>query len=198
MGVTMIAIINFTVLLASAFLFLVLYVLSVSPAQLERRWGAKAYARCGWIRAVSMVFEFIAVGCYIVYYFYPLPLPLPTQFAWGWPISLVMGTLIGIPSIWLMVKGMMDAGAETAVPDKAHTLYGGIYKRMRHPQATGEMTIWWAIAFWLNSPFLVLFSFVWIPIFYLMCLAEERDLVIRYGQPYLDYQKQTGFLLPKF
>ena len=194
----MIAYFNFVVLLSSGLIFFGLYVISVSPAQLERRWGAAAYPRCGRFRVVAMVFEFIAVGCYIVYYFYPLPLPLPTQFAWGWPVSLAIGTLVGVPSIWLMVKGMLDAGTESAVPDKSHTLYGGIYKYMRHPQAFGEMTIWWAIAFWLNSPFLVLFSFFWIPLFYLMCLAEERDLVVRYGQPYLDYQKQAGFLLPKF
>ena len=194
----MIAYLNIVVLISSGLIFFVLYVISVSPAQLEKRWGAAAYPRCGRIRAVAMVFEFIAVGCYIVYYFYPLPLPLPTQFAWGWPVSLAIGTLVGVPSIWLMVKGMLDAGTESAVPDKSHTLYGGIYKYMRHPQAFGEMTIWWAIAFWLNSPFLVLFSFIWIPLFYLMCLAEERDLVVRYGQPYLDYQKQAGFLLPKF
>jgi protein-S-isoprenylcysteine O-methyltransferase Ste14 len=194
----MIAILNFVVLLSSALIFFGLYVISVSPAQLERRWGEAAYPRCGRIRAVAMMFEFIAVGCYIVYYFYPLPLPLPTQFAWGWPISMALGTLIGVPSIWLMVKGMMDAGSESAVPDKAHTLYGELYRYMRHPQAVGEMTIWWAIAFWLNSPFLVLLSFMWVPLFYLMCLAEERDLVVRYGQPYLEYQKQAGFLLPKF
>ncbi len=194
----MISWINFSVLLSSSLMFFVLYVISVSPAQLEQRWGEKAYRRCGWIRAVAMVFEFIAVGCYIVYIFYPLPLLLPTQFAWGWPISIALGTLISVPSIWLMVKGMIDAGSESAVPDKAHTLYGGIYQYIRHPQALGEMTVWWAIAFWFNSPFLVLFSFIWIPVFYLMCLAEERDLVVRYGQPYLDYQKQTGFLLPKF
>ena len=145
-----------------------------------------------------MLFETIAGICYVVYYFYPLPLPLPTKFAWGWPVSIIIGTLIAIPSFWLMVKGMVDAGRETAVPDKSHTLYGGLYQTIRHPQALGEMVVWWAMAFWLNSPFLVLFSFLWIPIFVLMCLAEEKDLVVRYGRPYLDYQKQVGFLLPKF
>ena len=194
----MIANLNFVVLISSALIFFALYVISVSPAHLERRWGEKAYPRCGRIRVVAMIFEFIAVGCYIVYYFYPLLFSLPMHFAWGWPISLALGTLIGVPSIWLMVKGMMDAGSESAMPDKSHTLYGGIYQYMRHPQATGEMTVWWAIAFWLNSPFLVLLSFMWVPLFYLMCVIEERDLVVRYGQPYLDYQKQAGFLLPKF
>jgi protein-S-isoprenylcysteine O-methyltransferase Ste14 len=59
------------------------------------------------------------------------------------------------------------------------------------------MPIWWVIAFLLHSPFLVVYSFVWIPIFIAMCKAEERDLLVRYGEPYAEYQKQTGFMLPK-
>ena len=72
-------------------------------------------------------------------------------------------------------------------------MYGGIYEKMRHPQAVGEVTLWWLIALLLNSPFLALYSFVFIPIFYLMCLAEERDLIIRYGQDYIDYKERVGF-----
>jgi protein-S-isoprenylcysteine O-methyltransferase Ste14 len=30
-----------------------------------------------------------------------------------------------------------------------------------------------------------------------MCLAEERDLVLRYGEAYEVYRERTGFLLPK-
>jgi protein-S-isoprenylcysteine O-methyltransferase Ste14 len=30
-----------------------------------------------------------------------------------------------------------------------------------------------------------------------MCLAEEKDLIIRYGKEYLEYRKNTGFIIPK-
>jgi len=49
----------------------------------------------------------------------------------------------------------------------------------------------------LNSPFLAIFSIIWLPIFYVMCLAEEKDLVIRYGEAYLKYRETTGFLIPR-
>ena len=96
-----------------------------------------------------------------------------------------------------MLFGIRAAGKETLEPMKEHTLYGGIYETVRHPQAIGESVLWFPFALWLNSPFLVLYSFVWIPIFYIMCLAEERDLIIRYGQPYLEYRDRVGFLIPK-
>ncbi len=53
------------------------------------------------------------------------------------------------------------------------------------------------IAFLCHSPFLVLYSFAWIPVFVLMCLAEERDLAIRYDRAYEVYRQRTGFLLPR-
>ena len=97
-----------------------------------------------------------------------------------------------------MVKGMIDAGEEAVRPKKEHTMYSGIYKKIRHPQAAGEVFLWWVVALWVNSPFLFIFSFIFVPIFLIMCLAEEQDLLIRYGESYADYMRQTGAFFPKF
>jgi protein-S-isoprenylcysteine O-methyltransferase Ste14 len=80
---------------------------------------------------------------------------------------------------------------------KRHQMYGGIYKRIRHPQAAGEVWYWWVFAFLCNSPFLAIYSLVWLPLFHLMSRAEERDLIIRYGKDYELYMKSTGMYLPK-
>ena len=193
----MIAWINFALLIVSALLFLYFYVKSVSPAALEEKLGEAAYAKCMRYRLIASGFETVAVANYIVYFFYPLPIPLPQTFPWDWWVSIVTATVILIPGGYLMWRGMKDAGKETLAPKKEHTLYGGIYERIRHPQATGEVTLWWVIAFILNSPFLAIFSFIWLPIFYIFCWAEERDLVTRYGKAYLEYRRNTGFLIPK-
>jgi protein-S-isoprenylcysteine O-methyltransferase Ste14 len=137
------------------------------------------------------------VSNYIIYYFYPLPINLPRMFPWDWWISIVIGVIIFIPSTYLMYIGARDAGEEAMVPKKEHTLYGGIYETIRHPQAIGEFFLWFPIVLWINSPFLALYSFVWPPIFYIMCLAEEKDLVVRYGQSYIEYRDRVGFLIPK-
>jgi protein-S-isoprenylcysteine O-methyltransferase Ste14 len=68
---------------------------------------------------------------------------------------------------------------------------------MRHPQAVGEVFLWWVMAFLANSPFLVIFSFVYIPIFVMMCWAEEQDLLLRYGEEYAAYCRRTGAFWPK-
>jgi protein-S-isoprenylcysteine O-methyltransferase Ste14 len=194
---TMIAWINVGVMVAATVLVLVFYVMSAGPAALEKRIGPSAYARCTRYRFLSGLLMGVATINYVIYFFYPLPLPLPRTFPWPWWVSILIAIVIGVPAGLLFWRGMKDAGEETMVLKKEHTLYSGIYARIRHPQAVGEMPFWWVMAFLLNSPFLVLYSFVWAPVFLIMCWAEERDLVIRYGRAYEEYQARTGFLFPK-
>lgn len=185
--------INFFIMLLSSFMILFFYELSVSPASLEKQIGEKAYKRCGLYRSIGSIFMLIVTVNYILTIFYPLPLNLPQKFPWPWWVSIVVAVIIGVPSSILMLKGVKDAGKETMSPQKDRGLYGGIYDHMRHPQGVGEVLLWWVIAFLCHSPFLCLYSFVFIPIWILMVKAEERDLILRYGDPYLEYLNQVGW-----
>jgi protein-S-isoprenylcysteine O-methyltransferase Ste14 len=193
----MIAWINFAVLVFSTLFFLYFYFLSVGPAALEKVLGEQAYPLCGRYRVVAIVFETITVVNYVAYKFYPLETPLPDAFPWPWWLSALIAAAIGVPTTWLMAVGMRDAGEELAFPKKEHTMYGGIYNRIRHPQAAGEVFAWLWLAFLLGSPFLVVFSFIYFPIFLIMCWAEEHDLLLRYGQAYAEYWHRTGAFFPK-
>ncbi len=189
--------INFIVLIISSILFLYFYIKSVSPAQLEETMGEQAYPKCKTYRIIAGAFEGVTIINYVIYIFYPLPIGLPLALPWDYWLSLVLAVVILIPSMYLMIRGMKDAGEETLEPKKEHTLYTGIYDTIRHPQAIGESVLWFPFALWFNSPFLVLYSFIWIPVLYIMCLAEERDLILRFGQPFLEYRDRVGFLIPK-
>ena len=185
---------NIISLVLSTILFTIFYIKSVGPAKLEQEIGEVAYEKCARYRVVMGIFEAMTIVNYVIYYFYPLPLPLPVALPWEWWISLVLAVVIGLPSVYLMFRGMKDAGKETITPRKEHTMYGGIYERMRHPQAVGESVIWFPFALLLHSPFLVLYSFIFIPIMYIFCVYEERDLVIRYGDAYTEYRQSVGYL----
>ena len=188
---------NFGILIVSSFLFTFFYMKSVSPAVLEKRIGPSAYHRCAAYRMISSVFMMVVAVNYILYHWFPLPLPLPRTFPWPWWVSAGIAVLIGVPSLYLMIRGVKDAGKETITPKRKHTMYGGIYTRIRHPQAVGELPLWWVFAFLVHSPFLAIFSFYYVPVWYYMCVAEERDLLIRYGAAYEEYRAKTGFWLPK-
>ena len=193
----MVAWINFAVLIVSAVFFLYFYVKSVGPAALAKKVGDVAYSRCRQYRLIASAFEMVAAANYVVYFFYPLPVSLPLTFPWDYWISIIIAVVILISGGYLMFRGLKDAGEESLSPKKEHSLYGGIYQKIRHPQAAGEVSLWWVGAFALNSPFLAIFSVIWLPIFYIFCRAEEKDLVIRYGEPYLEYKRNTGFFIPR-
>lgn len=193
----MIAWINFTVLLLATFLTVVYYVKSAGPAALERRIGPAAYVKCTRYRIASAILMTVVGVNYVLYAFYPIPLPLPRVFPWPYWVSALIALIIAIPSGILFAWGMKDAGEETMRVKKEHKLYGGIYQKIRHPQAAGEVWYWWVFAFLCNSPFLVIYSIIWLPLFHLMSRAEERDLLIRYGKDYRTYMKSTGMYFPK-
>ncbi len=188
---------NFAILVVSSVLFAVYYVKSVGPAQLATRIGEDAYRLCTRYRAISSAFMFVVAGNYVVYRFFPLPIPLARTFPWGWTVSALIAAVIAVPSGYLMLRGVRDAGEETLRPRKEHCMYGGIYDWIRHPQAVGEFPLWWVMAFLVDSPFLVLFSFLYVPVWYYMCRAEEKDLLLRYGEPYAEYMRRVGFWFPK-
>jgi protein-S-isoprenylcysteine O-methyltransferase Ste14 len=189
--------INFYILIISSVLFTLFYVKSVGPAALEKKIGRSAYQNCAKYRTVASIFMMVVAINYVLYYWFPLPIPLPTTFPWSWSVSAVIAACIAGPCMYLMLRGVKDAGEETMKPKRDHEMYVGIYERIRHPQALGEFPLWWVIAFLVHSPFLVLFSFVYIPVWYYFCVAEERDLIIRYGAPYEEYRDRVGFWIPK-
>lgn len=194
----MFAWINFIALIIGGVLMSVFYLMSVRPAALEKKIGPRAYKLSATYRAICGIFMGTVVVNYILYPHYPLPLdPFATTFAWRYWVSILIAVLIAIPSAYLMVRSSIDAGREALTPDKSHTMYGGIYEKIRHPMAVGEVLLWWVMAFLINSPFLVLLSFVWLPVWWLWCVTEERDLVLRYGAPFEAYCARTGMFFPK-
>lgn len=188
---------NLGVMVVSSLLMFYFYMQSSRPAQLEKKIGEVAYRKCGRYRVIASAFELIVIGTYVVYYNYPLPLPIPSTFPWPYWLSVAGALIIGIPSGYIMLQGVVDAGEEGMLPKKKGKLFGGVYKKIRHPQAMGELPLWWVLSLILNSPFLALYSFIWIPIFIAMSLSEEKDLLIRFGKKYAEYQENTGFIIPR-
>lgn len=190
--------INFASLIFSMLLFTILYGISLMPATRSEKIGERAWKESKTLRIVASVFELLFTINIVLWHWYPIPEIDWEIFSTHWWIGLIICSVILIPGSVIVIKGVKDAGSETLTPSEENKMYGGIYKHIRHPQTTGEMPMFVALAFALNSWFLVFFTLVFIIIYTpLIMYFEEKDLVKRFGDDYRQYQKDVGALLPK-
>lgn len=189
---------NLLSLLISSLGFSLFYGLSVSPARLARTKGEKAYRLAARYRLICSVCMSIAFINFILYRILPVSSdPLSPTFPWPYPISVAVAAALALPAGMLLVSALKAAGKVTLVPKKEHDLYRGIYEKIRHPQAIGELAFWYVTALLLDTPFLILVAVLYTPIWIVWCFLKEWDLSIRYGEEYLRYQARTGMFIPK-
>ena len=189
--------INFFCLIISIILFCYFYSLSIIPKKREKEKGKKAWKQCAQFRTIAGALEFVISTNIILWIWFPI-----SNLSWKihpnhW-VGIGVSIAIIIPGLIIMFKGIKDAGSETYKPSNQTKMYGGIYRYIRHPQSLGEFPIFIALAFFVNSWFLVfiltIFVVTYVPI---MIHYEEEDLIRRFGEPYKKYRAETGAILPK-
>jgi protein-S-isoprenylcysteine O-methyltransferase Ste14 len=121
-----------------------------------------------------------------------------------WPISkdplipMILGIIMTIPFSMIMLKALKDGGKEHGAPYKETKMHNGIYQHIRHPGALGEMPLYVILGIFLNSWFLVIWMTLFILIYTPLAIHfEEKDLIKRFGEEYIEYKKQTPALFPK-
>ena len=188
---------NFLTYLIACVAAVALYTKSVSPAQMGYEKVKDPYALCRQYRMRSIALKLLAFLFFILTRYLPLASVYAVPFRWPQWLLFSLALLLGIPGLALMITGLQDLGSESYSPDKSNKLVTtGIYRTIRHPQSY-ESLIWPAIALGLNSQLMLALGALWIPLGLIMAAAEETDLVIRFGEPYIKYRAKTGMFLPK-
>jgi protein-S-isoprenylcysteine O-methyltransferase Ste14 len=185
-------------LILSAVLFVLLYVTSLRPAALAEKRGEKAWKECEIFRTIATGLMILMLANIILWNRFPV-----IELAWvihPHPfVGIILGATLFFTTLPIWVKGLIDAGKGSLKSSEKSTLFGGIYKYIRHPQTLGEISWFLAAPLFSNSLFLfgvmLLYTILYVPI---MVYFEERDLIKRFGDAYRIYQKNTGALIPKF
>ncbi len=189
--------INFALILFSLAMFAFFYSLSTLPVTLSERRGERAWKECGIYRFIAILFEFAATIFIFLWICYPIP-PMDWPIHQHWWVGVIIAIIIAIPSTAFMIVGMLHAGKEISTPSKETPMYGGIYNHIRHPQTLGEMSLFIALGFAVNSWFMVLVLTAYVLLYTpIMIIIEEKDLIKRFGESYLEYRKRAGALWPK-
>ena len=179
-------------------MFSILYTISVQPVKRKESRGEKAWKECERMRAIASAFEFVIMIAQIIWIWFPVP-GLHWQVSPDYILGIIIGVCIAVPCVIIMMLGVKAAGSESLTPSPDTKMYGGIYQYIRHPQTLGEFPLFVALSFAVNSWFLVIIT-LWFILLYvpLMIFYEEKDLVLRFGDSYREYQEKTGSLFPRF
>ncbi len=122
-----------------------------------------------------------------------------------YPINIIISIIflaIGFYwAIWSNVE-LYKMGKGSPVPLKGtHTtvlVAKGPYKYSRNPMIFGYILIWIGLGFLFNSIFL-LFGFTLFIILLLIVVVklwEEKNLIKRFGNSYLEYKSKVSFIIP--
>lgn len=193
-----IAMINFISLLISSILSFYFYVRSVMPFTLQKKIGEKAWKICNRFRILADILWTILIVNLLLWIWFPLSyinFPITERFL---PL-LITSLILIVPFIIITIKAVLDAGKETVKTSEETRMYIGIYNHIRHPQMLGATPVVLLTCCLLNSlTLLIIFTILMVIIVPIVIYYEEKDLITRFGDSYLDYKKKTGAFIPKF
>jgi protein-S-isoprenylcysteine O-methyltransferase Ste14 len=87
--------------------------------------------------------------------------------------------------------------ADMRTDRKAELVTDGIYSRIRHPLYLATILVLLAVILIYPFPIVAVFSLCLMTYTMIGAYFEERKLVRHYGDQYLQYKKNAGFMLPK-
>ena len=192
------ALIEYAVIILASFLFGIQHsgISSLGiKGRIIDRWGKKGYANIFNATSVlTLLVAFLSMNFWNWLYF--LTDPTLVQ-----PILFIVGILLGHTGAIIAMSASkvisVSTVADMRTDRKAELVTDGIYARVRHPLYLATVLVFGAMAFLYPFPTVIVFALSMIAYTMIGAYFEERKLVIHYGQEYLDYRKQAGFILPR-
>lgn len=111
-------------------------------------------------------------------------------------VGLVLTSVGYFVFVWsVAVRGRY--AVSWAMPENQRLVTSGPYRYVRHPSYLGYFLMFFGLFFlWPNL--FTLFPLVAIPGYFRVTFEEERLLVRRFGDEYVEYQRKTGRFIPMF
>jgi protein-S-isoprenylcysteine O-methyltransferase Ste14 len=142
----------------------------------------------------KILFVLLRLAFAICLFLSQLASPRETLFTQN-PYLLALGLLFVLAGVLLWISAGRHLNQAQLAGEFAT---GGPFKYVRHPVYISMYVLSVGLGFLFFTPlwFLVLAAFL--PLWYLECRGEEREMIEIYGEKYVEYQEQTRMLVPKF
>lgn len=141
-----------------------------------------------------ILFVYLFVLVLLLYFFIPLSYPSITVLQNK--VWLALGLIliyagIGFFSWAYLYLGFVGTlgGASLGLKDELITT--GPYRYTRNPQYLGILLFLFGFSILTQSLYLILFSFLWVILFYVLAVTEEKELEAAFGEEYVKYKKEA-------
>lgn len=108
-------------------------------------------------------------------------------------LLLITGIIIVILAIILFISASKHLS--NAMNNKQIAVTGP-FRYIRHPIYTGIYVLTLGIGLIFFSGLWYIVMILFIPLWYIECMEEEREMLKTYGQEYADYQSRTKVFMP--
>lgn len=156
---------------------------NVVQGEIRERLTLRLFVMSGTVFFVAAVIEFLVVGR-----------------TYSWPLYFV-GAGFGAASFWLRRRAIAALGQwwslHIEIRERHKLVQTGPYRAMRHPTYLSMLFELLSGAFVLHAPYSFAgVSMVFIPALWLRVRLEERAMIEKFGQAYIDYKKTTPLMFP--
>jgi protein-S-isoprenylcysteine O-methyltransferase Ste14 len=159
-------------------------------------------------RRLGPVGTYLVVGAAVVGIMYGMYLArdplLKIRFGVRTPLVCAGAVLFGIGS-WIRagVRRQLSTSAVLGLPEISEEaprrlVTRGIYSRMRHPRYVAVGLGVAGMALFTNYLTLYVLVAAYVPTIYLIARLEEKELVERFGEAYVEYSREVPRFVPRF
>jgi protein-S-isoprenylcysteine O-methyltransferase Ste14 len=159
------------------------------------RYGKPGYSRIfNTASVLSFLLAFISMWFWNWFYFLNNLTPLTL-------LLLGTGGIMLASALYVAMRASKVISVSTVADMRTDRLpeliTGGLYARIRHPLYLATVLLFGALAVMYPFPRVIVFCLAMIVYTLFGAVLEERKLIAHYGQEYLDYRKQAGFMVPR-
>jgi protein-S-isoprenylcysteine O-methyltransferase Ste14 len=121
-------------------------------------------------------------------------IPIPMEI--GWLLTVITGIAAGLTVLNLAVKGL---GAPFAIALTRRLTADWMYAWTRNPMVFASLCCLVSLGLFFQSALFVVWALALVTPAFLVFLRvyEERELELRFGEPYLKYKARTPMLIPR-
>jgi protein-S-isoprenylcysteine O-methyltransferase Ste14 len=163
-------------------------------SRIVKRWGASGYANIYKATSIiALVPPFLSMNFWDWLYFIRSPTSINLLYFVIGLALIVSGLAIATAASKVL---SVSTVADMRTDRKAELVTRGIYGRVRHPLYLATILLFLSLIAVYPFPSIAVFSLSFCAYILIGARLEERKLIVRYGQEYLDYRKKAGFILP--